>query len=56
MWEKKDFKMGRRTSLSHTSHLKPLKIPEVFHCHLQNVCFFQFRVSGALKVKQHILT
>lgn len=53
--KKVTLKCGESTSLSHTSHLKSLKIPEVFHCHLQNVCLFQFRVSGALKDKQDIL-
>lgn len=31
-----------------TAHLHALQVPQVLHCHLQDVCFFQLGVSGAL--------
>lgn len=31
-----------------TAHLYALQVPQVLHCHLQDVCFFQLGVSGAL--------
>lgn len=31
-----------------TSHLCPLHVSQMFHCHLQDVCLLKFRVSGAL--------
>lgn len=31
-----------------TRHLESLQVPEVLHCHLQDVRLLQFGVSGAL--------
>lgn len=32
-----------------TGHLSSLEVPEMLHCHLQDVCLLQFGVSGALR-------
>lgn len=32
-----------------TAHLHALQVPQVLHSHLQDVCFFQLGVSGALR-------
>lgn len=42
-----------RKRITLTGQLKPLEVPEVLHCHLQNVCLFQFRVSGALNRQRY---
>lgn len=39
--------MSRGTLL--TGHLSSLKVPEMLHCHLQDVRLLQFGVSGALR-------
>lgn len=41
---------GREVLL--TGHLSPLKVPKMLHSHLQDVRLLQFRVSGALMVKE----
>lgn len=32
-----------------TGHLRPLQVPEVLHCHFQNVCLLQLGMPGALR-------
>lgn len=40
-----------------TGHLSSLQVPEVLHCHLQDVCLLQFGVSGALRgQKAHLVS
>lgn len=40
-----------------TGHLSSLQVPEVLHCHLQDVCLLQFGVSGALRGrKAHLVS